>query len=398
VVWVRGRTELLKTFDVKTDMPFVKNVITGVSKPYSPYSPPLIIGGLAARSTHTMYVSGDGTLFTWGVNSGGQLGDNTTTSRSTPVAVAGTAKTFCKVSAAEFHSVAIDKNGQGWAWGVNGQGRLGDGSLTNRCTPVSVAGTAKTFCDISGGGSHSIAVDNYGQVWCWGNNGQGQLGNNSVVSRRTPIAILGQQKTFCTVSAGRFYSLGIDKNGQVWAWGQGASGQLGNNQQVNRCTPVSIVGPTRTFCKISAGIFNHVLAIDKNGQVWGWGNNTSGPIGDNTTTFRSSPVAVAGTTKTFCEISAGASYSLGIDKNGQVWGWGSNVAGQLGDNTITCKLTPVSIAGTAKTFCKIAAGNCWAVAIDKDGQVWAWGLNNGLYLGINSAIFSELTPVRVYGL
>ena len=126
----------------------------------------------------------------------------------------------------------------------------------------------------------------------------------------------------------------------VWGWGYNNVGQLGDNSTANRCTPVSILGTKKTFCQITAGD-NHTIGIDKNGQVWAWGYNLYGQLGDNSVTNKSTPVSILGTKKTFCQITAGASHTIGIDKNGQVWGWGYNNRGQLGDNSVTNRCTPV---------------------------------------------------------
>jgi alpha-tubulin suppressor-like RCC1 family protein len=152
--------------------------------------------------------------------------------------------------------------------------------------------------------------------------------------------VLGANKTFCLISAGQNHSLGIDKNGRVWAWGYSLYGQIGNNSFVNKSTPVSILGSNKTFCLISAGQ-NHSLGIDKNGKLWGWGYNNQGQIGDNSTTNKSTPVSVLGANKTFCQIISGKNHSLGIDKNGLIWGWGENTNGQLG--TKDYYETPVKI-------------------------------------------------------
>ena len=134
----------------------------------------------------------------------------------------------------------------------------------------------------------------------------------------------------------------IDKNGQVWCWGFGALGQLGTGNTQSSCSPRAVAGATKTFCKIDAG-FYHTVAIDKNGQAWSWGYNFSGQLGDNSTTARCTPVSVAGSTKTFCEISTGNEHVIAIDKNGDVWAWGSGASGRLGDNTTTSRLTPVRV-------------------------------------------------------
>lgn len=337
-----------------------------------------------------------GKVWGWGYNNNGQLGDNSVSSRITPVSLKGSVKTFCKISAgSDGFTLAIDKNGRAWGWGYNGYGGLGDNSITNRCTPVSVLGAAKTFCQISSGTSGTLAIDKNGRAWAWGYNNFGQLGDNSITSRRTPVSVLGAIKTFCAIDSGFYFSLAVDKNGKAWAWGYNNYGQLGDNSITSRRTPVAVGGAAKTFCNISNGT-SHSLGIDKNGRSWAWGYNLYGRLGDNSQTSRRTPVRVLGAAKTFCKISAGDAHSLGIDKNGMVWGWGYNGYGQLGDNSINNRITPISVVGAVKTFCQVSAGTNHSIALDKNGKVWGWGYNSYGQLGDNSAM-SKLTPITVLG-
>ena len=399
---------------------------------------------IEAGGGHALIIDKNGRAWAWGNNSNGQIGDNSTTTRISPVSVLGAVKTFCEISAGLLHSVAIDKNGRVWAWGDNGFAQIGDNSITQRNTPVSILGAVKTFCQISGGGYHSLAIDKNGRAWAWGFNTTGVLGDNSVASRQTPVCVCGAIKTFCKISAGNNHSLAIDKNGRAWAWGTNTTGVLGDNTTTSRLTPVSVLGAVKTFCQISAGathslaidkngktwawgatstgqtgigspgIYSPVsvlgaiktfcqvscanwsIAIDKNGRAWGWGVNDSGYVGDNTTVSKLTPVSVLGAVKTFCQIATGNGNSLAIDKNGRAWAWGFNSTGQIGDNSVTSKLTPVSVLGAVKTFCKISGGGASSYAIDKNGRLWAWGSNSIGELGDNTTV-SKLTPVSVLG-
>jgi alpha-tubulin suppressor-like RCC1 family protein len=348
---------------------------------------------IKAGSAFSIALQKNGRAWGWGSNAFGQLGDNSSILRLTPVSVLGTVKTFCQISTGVTYSLAIDKNGRAWGWGVNGSGQLGNNSVTQRLTPVSVLGGVKTFCQISAGDNHSLAIDKNGRAWGWGGNGDGQLGDNSVTSRLTPVSVLGTVKTFCQINIGLTYSLAIDKNGRVWGWGNNAFGQLGDNSVTSRRTPVSVLGAVKTFCKVEASN-GYSLAIDKNGRVWGWGINTSGQLGNNSVTSRRTPVSVLGGVKTFCQISAGNNHSLAIDKNGRAWGWGNNGSGELGDNSATSRLTPVSVLGGVKTFCQISGGGTHSLAIDKNGRSWGWG--EAIYIGINVTLVIA-TPVSVLG-
>ena len=220
------------------------------------------------------------------------MGDNSITSRLTPVSVVGAVKTFCQISAGANHNLAIDRTGRVWSWGLNANGQLGDNSITSRLTPVSVAGAVKTFCQIAGGTSFTLAIDRFGRAWGWGNNDAGQLGDNTILSKRTPVSVLGAVKTFCKIgtSLSTSFTVAIDKNGRLWSWGLNQFGQLGDNTILSKRTPVSVVGAVKTFCHILVG-GSYVVAIDKNGRAWGWGTDSSGQLGLNTTN-KSTPVRV----------------------------------------------------------------------------------------------------------
>jgi alpha-tubulin suppressor-like RCC1 family protein len=342
----------------------------------------------------SLFIDPNNTTWSWGRNDFGQLGDNSLTNKPAPVSVLGAKKTFCQISAGTSHAAVIDKDGRAWTWGANNGFQLGDGTTFSKLTPVSVGGATKTFCYISAGNARTMAIDKNGQASGWGNNSTGQLGDNSITNRCTPVSVLGLAKTFCQIRSLGGATIAIDKNGKVWGWGDNTFGMIGDNSTTAKCTPVSVCGTTKTFCKIATG-FYHTVAIDKDGRAWGWGWNRFGDVGDNSATQRNTPVSVAGVIKTFCQISAGIYHTVAIDKNGQAWGWGRNNYGQLGDNSITCRCTPVSVAGATKTFCQIAGGSDHTIAVDKNANVWAWGYNVYGQLGDDNA--DKRTPISVCG-
>lgn len=382
----------------------------------------------------------NGNIWSWGYNNYGQIGDNTVVCRSTPVAVQGSNKTFCKISLGLYHGVAIEKNGMIWAWGQNSNAQLGDNSIVNKSTPVTILGTTKTFCQISATYSWTLGIDKDGKAWSWGYNRYGQLGDNTVISKRTPIAVLGVNKTFCKISGYQTHSMGLDKNGDVWCWGYNNFGHLGTNSTASVRTPRKVSGVNKTFCKIATGeAVSH--AIDKNGMIWSWGYNMWGKLGDGTTNNRSTPTAVGGTTRTFCDISGGQFYSIALDNNNNVWGWGNtdylndipikpmmstgikinllsagtnasmglfstndrlymwgnNTSGNLGINLGSgSRRSPQLVGGATRTFCKISNWNYTSSGIDRYGKVWTWGSNATGQLGINSVVCRS-TPVAILG-
>lgn len=332
--------------------------------------------------------------WSWGLNDYGQLGVGDISNRKIPYAIKED-KTFAMVAGGYKHTIAIDNNGYLFGWGYNKQGQLGilTGSENHQCSPIAIS-ISEAFREIAAGRNFTLASDMSNKAYSWGENTFGQLGLGDTVDICTPTAI-GPE--FRYLSAGNYHSLGITENGIGWAWGGGNInstdnyGQLGNNSNQNECTPVQIYNLTN-ICKISAGM-HFSLAIDSDGNGWSWGAGTAGKLGNNDTVNYSTPVAIYGG-HTFCEISAGGHFSLAIDYNGVGWAWGDCSYGALGNNTsIESHKTPISIWGN-HTFCKIAAGFGFSLAIDNNYSLWAWGDNSSGQLG-NDTIQSKLTPILI---
>ena len=360
----------------------------GINKPLSVSSPISVVGGLNFCQISAGYgslvtqgfslgVTTTGVAYAWGIGTGGVKGDNIIECRITPVAVCG-GLTFSQISTGRDHTLGITTSGIAYAWGTNGVGQLGDNTITAKSTPVAVCG-GLTFSQISAGNQFSLGLTTTGIAYGWGTNATGQLGDNTIVSQRTPIAVCGGL-TFSQLSAGRGssgFSLGITTTGIAYAWGVNTNGQLGDNSITSRITPVAVCGGL-TFSQISAG-GSHSLGITTTGVAYAWGLNTNGQLGDNSITSRITPVAVCGGL-TFSQISAGDSYSLGITTTGVAYAWGLNTSGQLGDNTTVSKRTPVAICG-GLTFSRVSAGGGNSLGITTTGVAYAWGVNGSGQLG-----------------
>ena len=196
---------------------------------------------------------------------------------------------FTQISAGTFHTVAIDSNGDTWAWGGNGNGQLGDGAtISSNNTPVRVPGGHK-FTQITVGSFHTVAIDTTGQAWAWGKNDSGQLGDGTTTDKHAPVQVAGGHK-FKQIAAGVYHTVAIDTNGDAWAWGYNRYGQLGDGTTINSPVPVQVAGGHK-FRQISAGDY-HTVAIDDAGDAWAWGNNHHGQLGDGTTNNSLIPVKV----------------------------------------------------------------------------------------------------------
>ena len=340
---------------------------------------------------HSLGIDNKGNLWAWGNNDVGQLGDGTSGQyayKTRPVQIKKETK-FSQVSAGSSHSLAIDSEGNLWVWGYNEYGRLGDGTTTQRTSPIQIKDGIK-FSQVSAGSDHSLAIDSEGNLWAWGYNGRGQLGDGTTTQRTSPVQIK-EGTQFVKVSAGDSHSLAIDNEGNLWAWGSNSFGQVGNGTSGNFIySPVQIKSGTK-FSQISAGSY-HSLAIDSEGNLWAWGYNELGQLGYGTTTQRTSPIQIKDGTK-FSQISAGYGHSLAIDASGNLWAWGTNIYGQVGEGVSNDIKNPLKIKEGTK-FNQVAAGNNHSLAIDSEGKLWAWGYNGLGQLGDGTRT-NRSNPVQI---
>jgi len=316
-------------------------------------------------------------LKSWGLNGSGQLGDGTTTDRHTPVTAAGeTGADAIQVSGGGFHSLALLNNGTIEAWGTNAEGQLGDGTTTDHSTPGTVAGLLSVRA-ISAGRSHSLALLSNGTVMAWGDNTFGQLGNGTVgPDNPLPAPVTGLTGVVA-IAAGNFHSLALLSDGTVRAWGLNSSGQLGNGTIVDSPVPVTVLGLTGAKAIAAGG--SHSLALLNNGTARAWGLNTDGQLGNGTMTSSSIPVTVLGLTGAGA-LAGGFAHSLALLTNGTVRAWGDNIDGQIGDGTTTDRLAPVAVLGLTGVSL-IAAGGNHSMAYPSLGPVTNWGANNAGQIG-----------------
>jgi alpha-tubulin suppressor-like RCC1 family protein len=350
-------------------------------------------------------------VYAWGNNQYGQLGNGTTTNSSTPVPVTGlSGVTVTAVAGGSEHSMVLTSTGVVYAWGYNAYGALGNGSYTDSNVPVAVSTAGvlagQTVTALAGGNSWSLALAN-GKVYAWGYNNEGELGNGSYTpSNNVPVAVstagvLGG-KTVTAVAAGADHSLAV-ANGQVYAWGYGYFGELGDGPNSSSNVPVAVstagVLGGKTVAAVAAGTEYSVAVA--NGHAYAWGFNGYGQLGNATTTDSDVPVAVstAGVLggKTVTAVAAGLYHSLAV-ANGQVYAWGSNGEGELGNGTTTDSDVPVAVTSSALSkliVTEVAAGADSSYALTNTGGLFAWGENATGQLGIGSTATSFSTPQEV---
>ena len=377
-----------------------------------------------SRSTHSLGLASDGTAYAWGSNNYGELGNGTISRDPNPLPVAVTTtgtpmagKTITAVSAGSYYSLALAGDGTVYTWGRNNYGQLGNGTTDDSNIPVAVTTTGtpmagKTITAISAGRFHSLALASDGTVYAWGFNEEGQLGNGTTDDSNIPVAVTTTGtsmagKTITAISGGYSHSLALASNGTVYAWGYNDYGQLGNGTTTVSNKPVAVTTTgtpiaDKTITAISAG-YSHSLALASDGTVYAWGNNGNGRLGNGTTTHSNKPVAITDTPmagKTITAISAGSSHSLALASDGTVYAWGYNGYGQLGngatdDSNIPVAITTAGMPMAGKTITAISAGSSHSLALASDGTVYAWGFNEEGQLGNGTNVDSNLPVATI---
>jgi alpha-tubulin suppressor-like RCC1 family protein len=296
---------------------------------------------------------------------------------------------FRQVSAGGFHTCGVTTGDQAYCWGRGTEGQLGDGTTTNRLTPVPVAGGLRFRQVRAGGDAHTCGLSLDNQAYCWGGNTFGRLGDGTTTNRLTPVPISGGL-SFRQVDAGVFHTCGVTIENVAYCWGGGI---LGDRARTGSLTPVAVAGAHR-FRQVSAGS-THTCGLNLLDRALCWGDNTFGKLGDGTTALRrQGPVRVVGGLQ-FGQLSAGGQHTCGVTTADRVFCWGGNEAGQLGDGTTTSPLTPVAVAG-GRRFLRVSTGGDHTCAVNPLDVAFCWGENSRGQLGDNTTT-PRLTPIRVVG-
>nr|WIF89110.1 InlB B-repeat-containing protein [Acholeplasma laidlawii] len=315
---------------------------------------------------HSAALTSSGRLFTWGSNGSGQLGDGTITNKYTPTEITSrfslsTGDQIISVSLGGSYSAALTSSGRLFTWGNNYSGQLGDGTSTSKSTPTEITSqfnlvTKDKIIQVSLGYDHSAALTSSGRLFTWGYNRYGQLGDGTSTSKSTPTEITSQfnlvtKDKIIQVSLGYYHSAALTSSGRLFTWGYDDYGQLGNGP-INRSTPTEITSQFNLVTKdkiiqVSLGYY-HSAALTSSGRLFTWGLNYNGRLGDGTTINRSTPTEITSqfslsTGDQIISVSLGSSHSAALTSSGRLFTWGYNSSGQLGDDTTTSKSTPTEI-------------------------------------------------------
>ncbi len=349
---------------------------------------------IGVGNDHTIALKSDGTVWAWGWNEQGQLGDGTTDNKKTPVQVS-ELSSIITIAVGGYHNLAIKSDGTVWAWGYNLHGQLGNGRTYEYATaPIQVSGLDNVIA-IACGDDHSLALRSDGSVWAWGSNYHGQLGDGTFEDRTMPIEVENITDVVA-IAAGSEVSFALKSDGNVWAWGFNYYGQLGlGYKTISQNVPTQINGLNNIITIASRG--RHSFAIKSDSTVWGWGVNDGGQLGDGTISNKTLPVKISELSN-FNFITCEDSYSLAIKSDGTVWAWGWNIHSNLGDDEHIRETTPMQVR-KLNDIVHVAGGgnNGHSHALKSDGTVWSWGYNWHGELGCGTyAEYYRTEPVQTH--
>lgn len=325
---------------------------------------------------HTLAIKEDGSLWAWGSGSHGQLGNGIDWDsegfevyETAPIPVSpGT--TWKSVATGWNHVVAIKSDGTLWTWGNNDNGQLGDGTIIDKNLPQQI-GTENDWVYISCGQHATFVLKANGTLWACGRNNNGQLGDGTTVNKNTFVQI-GTDNNWKSIEAGWFHTLGMRIDNTIWAWGDNSFGQIGDNTTIDKHTPVQ-VGNSTNWQRITAGQ-SHSLAIASNGTLWAWGCNLLAQLGNNTTTNSHLPIQIE-TDTDWVNIAGGNNYSFGIKSDGSLWSWGMDNDGLFGSGSENIQVLTPTHYNTGENWISIATNASHAIGLKSDHSISAAGNN-----------------------
>lgn len=353
------------------------------------------VNEISIGSSHGCAITTTYSIKCWGLNTSGQLGDGVVTQRTTAEPVADLIVGNGNVPAFN-QTCAMTSLGGIKCWGNNGQGQLGNGNNNNQTTPTDVVGLTSGVLSVSTGNEFTCAVVTDGTVKCWGSNTKGQLGDGTTNNSLTPITVGGLSGNTIAITAGDGFACALQSqnNGNVMCWGDNSKGQLGNGTTTDSLSPVQVTGLGSGVASVNAGFGSTTCATMDTGGLKCWGLNSNGQLGDGTTIQRLTPVDVSGLTSGVTSFDVGPSTACAVTSTGALKCWGFNGNGQLGNNTTTQSLVPINVTGLSTGVAEVTVGYYHTCAKLVDTSIKCWGFNGYGQVG-DGTITQRLTPVTV---
>lgn len=341
-------------------------------------------------ANHIALVRGNGSLWGWGANWGGQLGVDKDDTQLVPTQL-DAATDWSHVAIGLEHNMALKRDGSLWGIGDNSCGQLGDGTVIDGMSLRRI-GADKTWVTVVAGDYHTLALDATRRLWGWGQNKIGQLGVTGAGDLVTVPSPVDDGSEWLMVAAGHEHSVGVQKDGSLWAWGSNDCGQLGSGT-TNMIAKPTRIGIASDWLTVAAG-YGHTLGLKRDGSLWAWGRNYSGQLGDGTSENRLTPKRI-GDDSDWATIAVGSSHSLAIKRSGSLWAWGANYVGQVGDGTTENRSTPTRIGGD-NDWASVVGGGGHTAAVKRNGGVWVCGaaIFGQLGNGVKTASYWD-PPVRL---
>jgi alpha-tubulin suppressor-like RCC1 family protein len=360
---------------------------------------PIGLTKVATGGTHTCGLTSEGGLRCWGNNFYGQIGDGTRDgsfggTRAVPGDVVGLTSGVIAVTAGSLHTCAITSAGGVKCWGWNRYGQLGDNTLAEyRLTPVDVSGLTSGVIAVAAGALHTCAVTSTGAVKCWGANTSGRLGDGTTTDRRTPVDVVGLSSGISAVATGAEHTCALSSGGGVKCWGSNQSGRLGNGETSGfSTTPVNVMGLSSGVTAVAAGS-QHTCALLSGGGVKCWGSGDSFQTGTGVAAASwPTPVDVVGLSSGVAAVAAGGLHTCALMIGGGAKCWGGNTLGQLGDGTLTTRSTPVDVIGLPGGLLDLDV-EFHSCVVTSAGQAYCWGRGGFGELGDGTEIGSLNHPV-----
>jgi alpha-tubulin suppressor-like RCC1 family protein len=357
---------------------------------------------------HVGAIKCDGTLWMWGCQNMGRIGNGVTSfsGPSSPVQTISGGTNWKQVNLGRTHSSAIKDDGTLWMWGTNGLGELGTNQKTSVYEFTAFDSNASWAFDTDGtsyyqkaatGRYEAAAIKTDGTLWLWGDNFRGQLGVGELGNRSSPVQTISGGTNWKQISLNDSHAAAIKTDGTLWLWGCGGSGRIGDDFQISRSSPVQTVSGGTDWKQVSLGTCS-TAAVKTNGTLWTWGNASVGFLGNNTSTInRSSPIQTISGGTNWKQVSIDT-HVAAVKTDGTLWLWGCGVCGRLGNGATSNQSSPVQTVSGGTNWKQVSVGRCHTAAVKTDGTLWLWGAAGGSYQSVsvigNNCETNRSSPVQ----